>query len=139
MNSNVKVIPYNLQLDSSNALSIISEYDVILDATDNAVTRYLINDACVLSKKPLVSAAALQLSGQFTVYNYPPRDPMSDDEQVIKFIESICLYMSNILSSSRLQSYEIFFFRLKTVLATGVCFQHQLHQKLWVHVHKMVF
>ncbi|XP_077299975.1 ubiquitin-like activating enzyme 4 [Arctopsyche grandis] len=82
MNSNVKVIPYNLQLDSSNALSIISEYDVILDATDNAVTRYLINDACVLTKKPLVSAAALQLSGQFTVYNYPPRDSTSDDEQI---------------------------------------------------------
>lgn len=83
MNSNVLVEPYCLLLDSSNALEIISKYDVIIDATDNAVTRYLINDTCVLAKKPLVSAAALQLSGQFTVYNCPPRIETYDENQVI--------------------------------------------------------
>lgn len=55
-------------------MEIVNEYDVVVDATDNAVTRYLINDACVLAGKPLVSAAALQLSGQFTVYNYSAKN-----------------------------------------------------------------
>jgi molybdopterin/thiamine biosynthesis adenylyltransferase len=45
-------------------------YDIIVDCSDNAVTRYLINDACVLLKKPLVSGAALRVEGQLTVYNF---------------------------------------------------------------------
>lgn len=92
MNMHVIVEPYNLQLDSSNALEIISKYDVVVDATDNAVTRYLINDACVLAKKPLVSAAALQLSGQFTVYNYPPRIDTNDTDQVMIILEFNWIY-----------------------------------------------
>lgn len=41
-----------------------------MDATDNVPTRYLLNDACVISGKPLVSASALKMEGQLTVYNY---------------------------------------------------------------------
>lgn len=41
-------------------------YDVIVDATDNVATRYLLNDACVLSRKPLVSGSALRFEGQVT-------------------------------------------------------------------------
>lgn len=70
LNSKIKIIPHNIQLDSENALDIIQNYDIIVDATDNVVTRYLLNDACVLLKKPLVSGSALQLEGQLTVYNY---------------------------------------------------------------------
>ncbi|XP_073247860.1 adenylyltransferase and sulfurtransferase MOCS3-like [Porites lutea] len=70
LNSTVKCIPYNLQLTSSNALEIIEKYDIVLDATDNVATRYLLNDACVLAKKPLVSGSALRFEGQLTVYNY---------------------------------------------------------------------
>jgi adenylyltransferase/sulfurtransferase len=45
-------------------------YDIIVDATDNMATRYLLNDACVLLKKPLVSGSALRMEGQLTVYNH---------------------------------------------------------------------
>ncbi|KAF7989780.1 hypothetical protein HCN44_008454 [Aphidius gifuensis] len=69
-NANVQVTPYKIQLDSSNVLDIIKNYDVVLDATDNVPTRYLLNDACVFSGKPLVSASALKMEGQLTVYNY---------------------------------------------------------------------
>ncbi|XP_064600435.1 adenylyltransferase and sulfurtransferase MOCS3-like [Liolophura sinensis] len=70
LNSRVKCIPYHLQLDSSNALQIIQQYNIIVDATDNVATRYLLNDACVLSRKPLVSGSALRFEGQLTVYNH---------------------------------------------------------------------
>ncbi|XP_046369536.2 adenylyltransferase and sulfurtransferase MOCS3-like [Haliotis rufescens] len=70
LNSSVHYIPYRLQLDSSNALAIISQYDVVLDASDNVATRYLLNDACVLAGKPLVSGSALRFEGQLTVYNH---------------------------------------------------------------------
>ncbi|KAG7328317.1 hypothetical protein KOW79_008261 [Hemibagrus wyckioides] len=45
-------------------------YDIVADCSDNVPTRYLVNDACVLSGKPLVSASALRMEGQLTVYNY---------------------------------------------------------------------
>ena len=41
-----------------------------MDCTDNVATRYLLNDACVLCKKPLISGSALRFEGQLTVYNY---------------------------------------------------------------------
>jgi molybdopterin/thiamine biosynthesis adenylyltransferase len=51
-----------------NALSLVSAYDIVVDATDNAPTRYLISDACVAARRPLVSGAALGTDGQLTVY-----------------------------------------------------------------------
>lgn len=53
-----------------NALPLVSQYDVVLDCTDNAPTRYLISDACVVAGKPLVSGAAIGTDGQLTVYNH---------------------------------------------------------------------
>ncbi|KAJ1725820.1 hypothetical protein LPJ53_000081 [Coemansia erecta] len=61
---------YDVLLDSTNARDIIGGYDIVVDATDNAATRYLINDACVLSGIPLVSGSAVRLDGQLTVYNH---------------------------------------------------------------------
>ncbi len=75
LNSLVKVVPYKDNLSSANALDIIEKYDVILDASDNVATRYLLNDACVLAKKPLVSGSALRFEGQLTVYNYDNKGP----------------------------------------------------------------
>ncbi|KAJ3333109.1 Molybdenum cofactor synthesis protein 3, partial [Blyttiomyces sp. JEL0837] len=69
MTSFVKCTAYKVLLDSTNAKEIISSYDLVLDATDNVATRYLLNDACVLLKKPLVSGSALRMEGQLTVYN----------------------------------------------------------------------
>lgn len=70
LNSNIKITEHNLQLNSQNALEIIKNYDIVVDATDNVATRYLLNDACVMLKKPLVSGSALQFEGQLTIYNY---------------------------------------------------------------------
>lgn len=71
LNSNIKVEEHNLLLSNDNAVGIVSGYDLIIDATDNAVTRYLLNDACVLAgRRPLISGAALRLDGQLTTYNY---------------------------------------------------------------------
>ncbi|XP_042356837.1 adenylyltransferase and sulfurtransferase MOCS3 [Plectropomus leopardus] len=70
LNSTVECVPYHLQLTSENALQLIQQYDIVADCSDNVPTRYLVNDACVLSGKPLVSASALRMEGQLTVYNY---------------------------------------------------------------------
>ncbi|XP_011661929.1 adenylyltransferase and sulfurtransferase MOCS3-like [Strongylocentrotus purpuratus] len=69
LNSSVQCIAYHLQLDRNNAMDIIRQYDMVLDCTDNVATRYLLNDACVLAGKPLVSGSALRFEGQLTVYN----------------------------------------------------------------------
>jgi len=74
VNSTVEVIPFHLALNSSNALPIVRQFSVVLDCTDNVATRYLLNDACVLANKPLVSGSALRWEGQLTVYNQPPGD-----------------------------------------------------------------
>ncbi len=60
---------YPLRLTALNALEILSDYDVIIDGTDNFATRYLINDACILLDKPFVYASILQYEGQAAVFN----------------------------------------------------------------------
>ncbi|MGB9613695.1 MAG: molybdopterin-synthase adenylyltransferase MoeB [Candidatus Margulisiibacteriota bacterium] len=67
MNSDVKVIPYDLRLTSENIMEIIGDYDVIVDGSDNFPTRYLVNDACVLAKKTLVHGAFFRFEGQAMV------------------------------------------------------------------------
>ena len=75
LNHNVDLEPITTKLTRTNAIDIISKYDIIVDATDNVVARYLINDACVLSGKPLVSGSALRFDGQLAVYNYNQTSP----------------------------------------------------------------
>ncbi|UJR28733.1 hypothetical protein I4U23_009962 [Adineta vaga] len=70
MNSSLKIDTYNQLLTYENILDIVKQYDVILDCTDNVITRYLINDACVLAHKPLISASVIRFEGQLTVWNY---------------------------------------------------------------------
>lgn len=70
LNPDVECIVHNDKLNRENALRIVRQYDLIVDATDNRGTRYLINDACVLTQRPLVSGSALGLEGSVTVYNY---------------------------------------------------------------------
>ena len=69
INPDVKVVPHRVLLDSSNALDIIGQYDIVLNGSDNFPTRYLVNDACVLLKKPLVDASIFIFEGQVTVYD----------------------------------------------------------------------
>ncbi|MBC8412903.1 MAG: molybdopterin-synthase adenylyltransferase MoeB [Nitrospira sp.] len=66
LNPDVNVIPIRERLDSSNTMDLFKDYDIIVDGTDNFPTRYLINDACVILKKPLVSGAILRFEGQVT-------------------------------------------------------------------------
>lgn len=64
INPDIEVIPYKLRLTSENILDIIKDYDIIVDGSDNFPTRYLVNDACVLSKKPLSHGGIFRFDGQ---------------------------------------------------------------------------
>ena len=68
VNPNVEAVAYDRKLDSSNAVEVIRKYEVVVDATDNLPSRYLINDACVLLGKPDVYASALGFDGQASVF-----------------------------------------------------------------------
>jgi sulfur-carrier protein adenylyltransferase/sulfurtransferase len=74
LNPYVNVITYNEKLTSTNALEIIKAYDVVADGTDNFPTRYLVNDACVLSGKAYVYGSVFQFEGQVAVFNYKNAD-----------------------------------------------------------------
>jgi sulfur-carrier protein adenylyltransferase/sulfurtransferase len=70
INPNLKVDKFDTGLTSENALDILKDYDVIVDGTDNFPTRYLVNDACVLLKKPNVYGSIFRFEGQATVFAY---------------------------------------------------------------------
>ena len=69
LNPEITIIDYNERLSTSNALAIIKDYDIVIDATDNFSSRYLINDACVLLNKPIVYGAVSQFEGQVAILN----------------------------------------------------------------------
>jgi molybdopterin/thiamine biosynthesis adenylyltransferase len=60
----------NLRFDESNALKIIKDYDIIVDATDNLEARYIINDSCVNLNKPMVHGSIYKYEGLISVFNY---------------------------------------------------------------------
>jgi molybdopterin/thiamine biosynthesis adenylyltransferase/rhodanese-related sulfurtransferase len=68
LNPGVNVVKYNTRLDSSNIMEIIEGYDVIVDGVDNFPTRYLLNDATVRLKIPVVSASILGFDGQLSIF-----------------------------------------------------------------------
>jgi len=68
INSNVKVKVHEVRLDTDNVMEIFSQYDLIVDGTDNFATRYLVNDACVLLKKPYVWGSIYRFDGQASVF-----------------------------------------------------------------------
>jgi len=70
LNPNVKFEILNTRLESTNALDIISQFDIVADGTDNFPTRYLVNDACVLAGKVNVFASIFRFEGQASVFNY---------------------------------------------------------------------
>jgi molybdopterin/thiamine biosynthesis adenylyltransferase/rhodanese-related sulfurtransferase len=74
LNPDVKVIPYQAKLTSENIMEIIKDYDLVVDGCDNFPTRYLVNDACVLARKPNVHGSIFQFEGQATVF-YPGKGP----------------------------------------------------------------
>lgn len=70
LNPFIKFKTYVAFLSSENALDIFPEYDIIVDGSDNFQTRYLTNDAAVLTNKPLVFGAIFKFEGQISVFNY---------------------------------------------------------------------
>ena len=66
LNQHVKVETHMTRLDASNALDLISKYDIVADGSDNFATRYLVSDACYFAKKPLVTAAVGIFDGSLT-------------------------------------------------------------------------
>jgi adenylyltransferase/sulfurtransferase len=68
VNPHVRVVPHEARLDSTNALDIVADYDVVVDGTDNFPTRYLVNDACVLAGKPNVYGSVFRWEGQVSVF-----------------------------------------------------------------------
>jgi sulfur-carrier protein adenylyltransferase/sulfurtransferase len=68
INPLVTVVRHDLRLDSSNALELLADYDVVLDGADNFPTRYLVNDACVLLGLPHVWGSIYRFDGQFSVW-----------------------------------------------------------------------
>src|SRR5580693_3374878 len=74
INPEVKVIGFETRFESSNALEILKDFDIVADGTDNFPTRYLVNDASVLLGKPNVYASIFQFEGQASVFNYRHAD-----------------------------------------------------------------
>ena len=68
VNPHIEIVPYETRLDSSNALELFKDYDIIVDGTDNFPTRYLVNDACVLLGKPNVYGSIFRFEGQVSVF-----------------------------------------------------------------------
>lgn len=71
VNPHVTVEPHETRLSSANALEIIRQYDVVVDGTDNFQTRYLVNDACVLTNRPNVYGSIFRFDGQVSVFCTP--------------------------------------------------------------------
>jgi len=69
LNPLVTIEIFNIHLKPENALDFVSRYDIIVDATDNSSTSYLINDACVISGKPWVYGALRKFEGQVSTFN----------------------------------------------------------------------
>lgn len=74
LNSATEVSTVNRRLDSQEMLELCGEMDVVVDATDNFSTRYVINEACLTSETPLVSGAAIRMEGQISVFDFRDSD-----------------------------------------------------------------
>jgi molybdopterin/thiamine biosynthesis adenylyltransferase/rhodanese-related sulfurtransferase len=68
LNPDVRIVAHPLELRAANVRELFAQYDLVLDGTDRLATRYLINDACVILAKPLVSAAIHRFEGQLLTY-----------------------------------------------------------------------
>ncbi|GIW81199.1 MAG: hypothetical protein KatS3mg105_3006 [Gemmatales bacterium] len=74
INPDIQIDTYETRLTSENAMAICEPYDIIIDGTDNFPTRYLVNDVCVLQKKPNVYGSIFRFDGQASVF-FPPHGP----------------------------------------------------------------
>ena len=75
LNPLCRVEVHERMIDSSNALELIGDYDLVCDGSDNFPTRFLVNDACVLSRRPLVYGSVQRFDGQVSVFNATSDSP----------------------------------------------------------------
>lgn len=91
LNPDCHLIPMQQRLVAGNASEIIQEYDIVVDATDNLSSRYLINDACVENHKPFVYGSICEFEGQISVFNYQGgpnyRDLYPYHEKIVDFVQ----------------------------------------------------
>lgn len=73
-NPGISIIAHDIKITSANVADLVKPYDIVVDCTDNFETKYLLNDACVLSGKPLVYGAIYQYEGQVSVWNISNSD-----------------------------------------------------------------
>ena len=80
LNPDVKLLEHKTIVNSSNVMDLIKDYDVIVDGTDNFPTRYCVNDACVLQKKPNVYGSIFRFEGMVTVFAPHLKNPDTGDQ-----------------------------------------------------------
>jgi molybdopterin-synthase adenylyltransferase len=68
LNPGVKITPHRIRLTAANVKSLIADYDIVADGSDNFATRFVVNDACYAERKILVSAAVTEFDGQLATY-----------------------------------------------------------------------
>ena len=97
LNPSISCTALDIMITADNALELVSKHDVIVDACDNPRTRYLLNDACILGGKTLVSGSAMGTEGQLTVYNYQGTN-LKPEEKKKKSACYRCLYPNQVVS-----------------------------------------
>jgi len=75
LNPFISVLPYNRRLTVSDAQTLFADFDLIIDGTDNFATRQMVNTACIIQNKPLLSGAITQWEGQLSLFNDTPNTP----------------------------------------------------------------
>ena len=68
LNPDARIVPHQARLEAGNVMELIAGYDLVADGSDNFATRFLLNDACFLARKTLVSAAVLRFDGQLSTF-----------------------------------------------------------------------
>ncbi len=68
VNPLVEIVPHAVRLDASNVIDLVSRYDLVIDGTDNFAARYLVNDACVITRRPNVYGSVFRFEGQVSVF-----------------------------------------------------------------------
>ena len=68
VNPFVEIVPHASRLDASNVVDLVSRYDLVIDGTDNFAARYLVNDACVITRRPNVYGSVFRFEGQVSVF-----------------------------------------------------------------------
>lgn len=122
-NPNINHIVFDELLQETNASDIISQFDLVVDGSDNFLTRYLVNDVCVRLGKPLVYGTILKMEGQLAVFNYkggknlrdvypeapnPADVPSCSENGVMGFVPGILgVYMANAAIQVILGEYDI--------------------------------